>query len=82
LGTNPAESTTSFPDEVSATHNGNQLTPIEVKWTEKPALNDARHLLTFLDEKSKGAKHGFVVCRCPRPLQLHEKITALPWFCL
>ncbi|MCX6915532.1 MAG: DUF4143 domain-containing protein [Verrucomicrobia bacterium] len=62
--------------------HSNQLTPIEVKWTEKPALNDARHLLTFLDEKSKEAKHGYVVCRCPRPLQLHEKITALPWFCL
>lgn len=62
--------------------HGNQLTPIEVKWTEKPALKDARHLLTFLDEKSKEAKHGHLVCHCPRPLQLHEKITALPWFCL
>ena len=62
--------------------HGNKLTPIEVKWTEKPALNDARHLLTFLQEKSKEAKQGYVICRCPRPLQLHEKITALPWFCL
>jgi len=53
-----------------------------VKWTENPALSDARHLLTFLDEKSKEAKHGYVICRCPRPLQLHDKITALPWFCL
>jgi predicted AAA+ superfamily ATPase len=61
---------------------GGKLTPIEVKWTENPTLNDARHLLTFLDEKPKEAKHGFVVCRCPRPLQLHDKITALPWFCL
>jgi uncharacterized protein len=62
--------------------HGGKLTPIEVRWTEKPALNDARHLLTFLGEKSREAKHGYVVCRCPRPLQLHEKITALPWFCL
>ena len=53
-----------------------------MKWTEKPALNDARHLLTFLDEKPKDAKQGYVICRCPRPLQLHEKIMALPWFCL
>ena len=58
------------------------LTPIEVKWTENPTLNDARHLLTFLDEKSKDAKHGYVICRCPRPLRLHDRITALPWFCL
>ena len=62
-------------------HDGT-LTPIEVKWTEKPALHDARHLLTFLDEKPKEARHGYVVCRCPRPLRLHERITALPWFCL
>ena len=58
------------------------LTPVEVKWTENPTLKDARHLLSFLDEKPKEAKHGYVVCRCPRPLQLHDKITALPWPCL
>jgi predicted AAA+ superfamily ATPase len=62
--------------------HGGSLTPVEVKWTEKPTLNDARHLLTFLREKPKDAKHGYVVCRCPRPLRLHDKITALPWFCL
>ena len=61
---------------------GGKLTPIEVKWTENPTLNDARHLLPFLAEKSKEAKHGYVICRCPRPLQLHDQITALPWFCL
>ncbi len=60
---------------------GGALTPIEVKWTEHPALNDARHLLSFLQEKPE-ARHGYVVCRCPRPLQLHEQVTALPWFCL
>ena len=62
--------------------HGGSLTPVEVKWTEKPTLNDARHLLTFLREKPKDAKHGYVICRCPRPLRLHDKITALPWFCL
>jgi predicted AAA+ superfamily ATPase len=61
--------------------HGGRLTPIEVKWTENPTLNDARHLLTFLREKKKEAKHGYVICRCPRPLQLHDQITALPWFC-
>lgn len=62
-------------------HSGS-LTPIEVKWTEHPTLSDARHLRLFLQEKEKEAKHGYVICRCPRPLQLHDKITALPWFCL
>lgn len=62
--------------------HGGGLTPIKVKWTENPTLNDARHLLTFLEEKKKEAKQGYVICRCPRPLQLHDKITALPWFCL
>ena len=58
------------------------LTPIEVKWTERPMASDARHLLAFLQEKKKTARHGYVICRCPQPLQLHEQITALPWFCL
>lgn len=58
------------------------LTPVEVKWTEYPTMTDARHLLAFLVEKPKEAAHGYVIYRCPRPLQLHDKITALPWFCL
>jgi len=58
------------------------LTPIEVKWSEKPTVQDARHLLTFMAEHPKQAKHAFILCRCPRPMQLHEKVTALPWFCL
>jgi predicted AAA+ superfamily ATPase len=62
--------------------HSDRLTPIEVKWTEHPTLSDARHLLAFLREKPKEAKDGYVICRCPRPLQLHERITALPWFCL
>jgi hypothetical protein len=40
---------------------------------------DARHLLTFLAEHPKQARHGFIICRCPRPLRLHDKVTALPW---
>jgi len=61
---------------------GGKLTPMEVKWTENPTVHDARHLLAFLQEKKKDAQHGYVICRCPRPLQLHDRITALPWFCL
>jgi hypothetical protein len=61
---------------------GGQLTPIEVKWTENPTLSDVRHLRTFLDEQAQPAAQGYVICRCPRPLQLHDQITALPWSCL
>ncbi len=61
---------------------GGMLTPIEVKWSENPSARDARHLLTFLGEQPKRAAHGFIVCRCKRPMQLHEKVTALPWSCL
>ncbi len=61
---------------------GGTLTPIEVKWSEKPSVQDARHLLTFMEEHPKLAQQAYIVCRCPRPMQLHEKVTALPWFCL
>jgi predicted AAA+ superfamily ATPase len=58
------------------------LTPVEVKWTEKPTLQDARHLLSFLEEHPEEARQGYLVCRCRYPLRLHEKILAIPWFCL
>lgn len=56
------------------------LTPVEVKWTERPALQDARHLLAFLAEHRDRASRGYLVCRCPRPLELHPRIRAVPWF--
>jgi uncharacterized protein len=59
-----------------------RIIPFEVKWTEKPTLPDARHLLAFMAEHPREAKHGYVVCRCPRPLALADNITALPWYCL
>lgn len=62
--------------------HGDRLTPIEVKWSEHPTASDARHALTFIGEHPRQAHHGYVICRCPSPLQLHDKITALPWFCL
>ena len=58
------------------------LIPIEVKWTENPTSQDARHLITFLKEKPQESQQGYVICRCSRPLKLHEQVTALPWFCL
>jgi predicted AAA+ superfamily ATPase len=58
------------------------FTPIEVKWTGNPSLTDARHLLTFLGEHPKQAKHGYIICSCGQPLRLHDQVTALPWFCV
>jgi predicted AAA+ superfamily ATPase len=62
--------------------DGQQLTPIEVKWTERPSSTDCRHLRSFLDENRESARRGLVVCRVPRPLQLDERITAIPWWAL
>lgn len=55
-----------------------ELVPIEVKWTERPDIGDAKHLLSFMESERK-AKKGYVVCRCPRPMKLSEKILAIPW---
>ena len=61
---------------------GGVVIPIEVKWTDRPSLSDARHLLPFLQEQGPKAPHGYIICRCAHPMQLHPRITALPWFCL
>jgi predicted AAA+ superfamily ATPase len=64
----------STPDEVI---------PVEVKWTESPRETDARHVKQFLaDHAGRRAKRGFVVCRCPAPLQLTETIQAIPWWAI
>lgn len=59
-----------------------RLIPVEVKWTEHPDPHDARHLRAFLKEHPDRAKHAYLICRCHRPLQLDEKIIALPWHVL
>jgi hypothetical protein len=51
-----------------------------VKWTDRPSLQDARHLLTFLAEHRDRAARGYLVCRCARPTELHPRVLALPWF--
>ena len=62
--------------------HGGTVTPIEVKWTDKPTMSDARHLLKFLQEQGGKAPHAYIICRCAFPMQLHPQVTALPWFCL
>ena len=53
-------------------------TPVEVKWTEKPAASDIRHLEVFLSEYPS-AKMGYLVCQAPRKVRLSDKVFALPW---
>lgn len=59
---------------------GAKHTPIEVKWTERPSTQDARHLETFLDEHPKKAQHGFIICRCDGPQVISSRVTAMPWW--
>jgi len=54
--------------------------PIEVKWTEHPSASDARHLIDFMHDMPEKADAGYIVCRCPRPMQVHEKVTAVPYW--
>ncbi|MBP9726906.1 MAG: ATP-binding protein [Gammaproteobacteria bacterium] len=52
--------------------------PIEVKWSDKPNLSDARHILKFMEEYPQ-AQQGYIVCQTPHRYKIHDKILALPW---
>jgi predicted AAA+ superfamily ATPase len=52
--------------------------PLEVKWTDSPAVSDARHLHAFQTEYRR-SRSGYVVCCVPRPIRLSDTVTALPW---
>jgi predicted AAA+ superfamily ATPase len=54
-----------------------QYIPIEVKWSDKPTLNDARHILKFLQEYP--VEQAYIICRSPHRYKIHDKITVLPW---
>ena len=56
--------------------------PVEVKWTERPRPSDARHVEAFLEEYPQRGRRGFVVCRCPEPQALSDRVTAIPWSAL
>ena len=56
-----------------------EVIPVEVKWTERPAPSDARHVERFLDLHQELAHRGFVVRRCARKQALTKRATALPW---
>ncbi len=59
-----------------------KLIPIEVKWTDRPGAKDARHLRRFIAEHTTTVDAGYVICRCPTPQLIEERILAIPWFCL
>ena len=58
--------------------NNKRYIPVEVKWTERPTMQDAKHLLKFMEEYDCD-KNGFIICRSSKPLLLSENIIALPW---
>jgi predicted AAA+ superfamily ATPase len=55
-----------------------KVIPIEVKLSSTPTLKMAKHLLTFIEEHHEADK-GYIICCCPEPMLLHDKIMALPW---
>lgn len=54
------------------------LTPIEVKWTDKPSLSDAKHLKIFLKEY-ENSQFGYIICQTPHRMKLSDNIFAIPW---
>ncbi|MBM4311789.1 MAG: ATP-binding protein [Deltaproteobacteria bacterium] len=58
------------------------LTPIEIKWTERPDRHDVRHLIDFVRDHAPACTGGYLVCRCARPMQLDDNVVALPYQCL
>lgn len=54
-----------------------EFLPIEVKWTTKPTLSQAKHLYQFMQEYP--AKKGYIVCRIPHRQKFSSQIEAIPW---
>lgn len=52
--------------------------PIEVKFSDKPDLYDARHLLKFM-EAYPGIEQGYIVCCTPSRYRIAPTIIAIPW---
>jgi predicted AAA+ superfamily ATPase len=51
--------------------------PIEIKWTDKPNLSDAKHIKKFIEEYT--VTQAYIICRTPHRYKIAENITALPW---
>ena len=63
-------------DWVIDTHEG--YLPIEVKWTDTPNRQDAKHLELFLQDHPSTPR-GIIICKTPHPMKITDKIEALPW---
>lgn len=51
--------------------------PIEVKWSNKADIHDARHLKKFIHEYQTDL--AYIICQTPHRYQLTENIIVLPW---
>jgi hypothetical protein len=51
--------------------------PIEIKWTDKPNLSDAKHIIKFSEEYK--TRDAYIICCTPRRYKIKENIIALPW---
>jgi hypothetical protein len=56
-----------------------QLIPIEVKWSDKPRLVDAQHLIKFMQEYP-ATPMSYIVCRTPRRYKFPkiDNVTVIP----
>jgi uncharacterized protein len=61
---------------------GDRVIPVQAKWTDSPSRQDARHLVALLAERPRRATEAFLICRCRRPQQIADDVTALPWWAI
>ena len=69
---------TTYGAEVDLVINtGEELIPLEIKYSTVPRDADIAHLKTFM--KTYGAKRGFLIGRFSRAQKMTDQITAIPW---
>lgn len=68
---------TNGPEVDWVVEKSGEFLPIEVKWTDKPTISQAKHLNLFLSEYP--SKKGYIVCRIPYRQKFSPQIDAVPW---
>ncbi|MGA1864819.1 MAG: ATP-binding protein, partial [bacterium] len=53
--------------------------PVEIKWTMNPKPTDATHVERFMEIHKDLTDKGYIICRCPNPQQLTDRVIAVPW---
>lgn len=56
-----------------------RVIPVEIKWTPNPKPTDATHVERFIDIHKDFVDKGYIICRCPHPQQLTDRVLAVPW---